>query len=203
MGIILTMGEKEIAMAERRVQEHQDPERGMVQELGVLGFARYYLGGNGVSILREVYPPKAYNDMVYSNVRVKAYEAKTQGELTNPVLKLSGRERRRGLLWWLVAVSPVREKSHGDRFCTAMVIGWYFDANATPQETFHGHHGKTIKMPDYTVQNGELGQVPPTYWIGVSDEGKSVEWGPAVRNLRSEQAKAAGESADKQKARVK
>jgi hypothetical protein len=189
--IVFMLGEEEIKLAERITKVNDSI---LLDELAAVAGCRYHFGGNGIAELRRLYKPKAFGDVVYSNIRWQGVLVETPAGLGGT--KLSVDERRvRGLLWYLVALSPIIEKSAGKRVCTAMIQGWHFDAHQAAKR-----EGEFTKNTPLVIGSEQLQPAPSVYWIGVTDDGQKVEWPNCLRSLRSTHARAAGKARDATKA---
>ena len=190
IGVMFMLGEPEIRLAEQITKENDSI---LVDELAAVAGCRYHFGGDGIAQLRKLYKPKVYGDVVYSNIRWQGVLVNKPAELAETKLSVAA-GRVRGLIWYLVALSPLIEKNKGKRVCTAMIQGWHFDAHhAAKQENRAAgvSHNKPL-----VVWCSQLQPAPPVYWLGVTDDGQKVEWPDSIKRLRSQHAKAAGAAED-------
>lgn len=182
----MTLGIKgaKVVLEERDIEIAEASPRGFHSEIGAVAFVRYYFGGSGVMTLRKAYEPDVYGDVIYSNIKIRTVNVATVKELAETRLVIEAKERKRGLLWVLVATSPKRPgKKPGSTVVNALIQGWWFDSSG---------EGKKVDLAAR-----ELKELPPVYWIGVTDEGERVEWSDAVRKERQRHVVEAGKLKDR------
>jgi hypothetical protein len=179
MGMTLGIKGAKIQLGDREIEIAEKSSRGFHTEIGVVAFIRYYFGGDGVVQLRNAYPPDAYGDVLYSNLRVRTVFVQAVKDLAETHLEVEAKDRKRGLLWYLVAVSPKRPGTkQGTTIVNALIQGYWLDSSGEE---------KKLKVPAR-----ELKEPPPVLWLGVTDEGERVEWSDAIRKERQRHIVEAG-----------
>ncbi len=154
-GVRIVLGDSEVRVAKSHAENGN-----VIPELAAIAGSIYFWAGlSNYQFSRQMFG-KRY-DFPGANVSFFGVEVKTKGEIWEQVLKIKEADRRRGWIYFAVAVSPIQTR--GERVAAATLIcGYVVDA--------------LDKAGDLEVPFLATTAPLPILFQGVTDDGTRVGW---------------------------